>query len=131
MIITPKIRNSIALNCHPLGCGTLIQEQITLTQQQPNFNGPKTALVIGGSTGFGLASRIALAFGAGTETINVSFEREANAKKTGTAGFWNNLYFQNSAKKAGIPAVDIQGDAFTDEIKQTVISTIQNQFPQG
>lgn len=131
MIITPKIRNSVALNCHPLGCGAQVQEQITFIQQQPNFNGPKTALIIGGSTGFGLASRIALAFGAQTQTLNVSFEREATAKKTGTAGFWNNLYFQHAAKAANIPAIDIQGDAFTDEIKAEVINSIQSHFPQG
>ncbi|MGL4623731.1 MAG: enoyl-ACP reductase FabV [Culicoidibacterales bacterium] len=131
MIITPKIRNSVALNCHPLGCGAQVIEQINYTKQQPKFVGPKNALIIGGSTGFGLASRIALAFGADTNTLNVSFEREAGAKKTGTAGFWNNLYFQSEAKKSGLTSVDIQGDAFTDEIKTEVIATIQAQFPDG
>lgn len=131
MIITPKIRNSVALNCHPLGCGAQVLEQIHYTKTQPKFQGPKNALVIGGSTGYGLASRIALAFGADTNTINVSFEREAGAKKTGTAGFWNNLYFQSEAKKSGLKTIDIQGDAFTDEIKAEVIATIQAQFPEG
>lgn len=131
MIITPKIRNSVALNCHPVGCGKLIDEQITYIQQQPTFIGPKNALIIGGSTGYGLATRIALAFGSQTSTINVSFERPADAKKTGTAGFWNNLYFKQAAKNAGIQAFDIQGDAFLDTTKQAVISCIRKHFPTG
>lgn len=131
MIITPKIRNSVALNCHPIGCGTQVIDQIHTITQQPKFSGPKNALILGGSTGFGLASRIALAFGSDTQTLNVSFERPADAKKTGTAGFWNNLYFQAEARKFGLKAIDIQGDAFSDAIKSEVITSIREQFPDG
>lgn len=131
MMITPKIRNSVALNCHPVGCGVALADQIAYIQQQPRFQGPKTALIIGGSTGFGLASRVALAFGAQTKTLNVSFEREATAKKTGTAGFWNNLYFQQAAKQAAIESFDLAGDAFTDAIKAETIALLKAQFPEG
>ncbi|MFZ9035908.1 MAG: enoyl-ACP reductase FabV [Francisellaceae bacterium] len=129
MIIKPEIlRGCLMKNPHPLGCKAAIAEQIAYVQSRPGFNGAKKALIIGGSSGYGLASRIALAFGSDCDTICVSFENGLSAKRLGTAGWWNNIWFSETAREKGLIAKNFIGDAFSHELKQQVIDYIQNQF---
>ncbi len=127
MIVAPKIRGFICTTAHPVGCAANVCEQIKYVQTQPKIvNGPKNVLVIGASNGYGLASRIVAAFGAGAKTIGVSFEKESeNDKRTATAGWYNSLAFETQAKEAGLYAVNINGDAFSNEIKAQVINAIK------
>lgn len=126
MIIKPKVRGFICTNAHPKGCAKNVQEQIAYVKAQPAVsNGPKNVLVIGASTGYGLASRINAAFGCGAATLGVFFEKPASEKKTGSAGFYNAAAFEAEAKAAGLYAKSINGDAFSNEIKAQVIDTIK------
>ena len=122
MIITPSIRSNIFTNSHPLGCQEFVLSQIREVKQQPQFVGPKNVLILGGSSGYGLASRIALAFGANANTINVSFESAPKGKRSGTAGWWNNIYFQEAAKETGRIHKDFVGDAFAQAMREDVIA---------
>jgi enoyl-[acyl-carrier protein] reductase/trans-2-enoyl-CoA reductase (NAD+) len=127
MIIQPKVRGFICINAHPQGCAANVQEQISYIQNQPSINGgPKNVLVIGSSTGYGLASRITAAFGCGANTLGVFFERPGTDKKTATAGFYNAAAFDELARAKGLYAESINGDAFSNEIKQQVIDTLKN-----
>ncbi|HMW70951.1 MAG TPA: trans-2-enoyl-CoA reductase family protein [Cellvibrionaceae bacterium] len=127
MIIQPKVRGFICINAHPQGCAANVQEQIAYIQNQPAISGgPKNVLVIGSSTGYGLASRITAAFGCGANTLGVFFERPGTDKKTATAGFYNAAAFDELARAKGLYAESINGDAFSNEIKQQVIDTIKN-----
>lgn len=127
MIIQPKVRGFICINAHPQGCAANVQEQITYIQQQPAIQGgPKNVLVIGSSTGYGLASRITAAFGCGANTLGVFFERPGTDKKTATAGFYNAAAFDELARAKGLYAESINGDAFSNEIKQQVIDTLKS-----
>ena len=129
MIITPKIRGFICTTAHPTGCAAHVAEQIEHVQQGGELaGGPKRVLVLGASGGYGLASRIVSAFGAGAATIGVSFEREPTEKRTGLAGWYNNAAFDARAEKAGLYAKSFNGDAFGDEMKQTVIDTIKEDL---
>lgn len=127
MIIQPKVRGFICINAHPQGCAANVQEQIAYIQQQPAIQGgPKNVLVIGSSTGYGLASRITAAFGCGANTLGVFFERPGTDKKTATAGFYNAAAFDELARAKGLYAESINGDAFSNEIKQQVIDTLKS-----
>ncbi len=128
MIIDPSIRSNIFLNAHPKGCEMFVQKQIEEVKQLPTFNGPKNVLIIGGSSGYGLASRIALAYGASSNTFNVSYETPPKGKRTGTAGWWNNLYFQKFAKDTNHIHKDFVGDAFSNQMKELVADAIENTF---
>jgi enoyl-[acyl-carrier protein] reductase/trans-2-enoyl-CoA reductase (NAD+) len=128
MIIEPSIRSNIFLNAHPLGCKQFVLEQIKEAKQFPAFDGPKKVLIIGGSSGYGLASRIALAYAGSADTINISFETAPKAKRTGTAGWWNNIYFQQFAKETQHIHKDFVGDAFGSQMKRDVIEYIENTF---
>ena len=128
MIITPKIRNSICMNAHPAGCMQETLNQIEYVKKQGPFKGPKTALVVGSSTGFGLASRISLAFGAGADTIGVFFEKESTEKRPGTPGFYNNQAFEKAAAGAGLKADSINGDAFSHDVRKRVIELIKEKY---
>ncbi len=128
MIIKPSIRSNVFTNAHPHGSEWFIKKQIDEAKNLPNFEGPKTVLIIGGSSGYGLASRIALAFNANANTINVSFEAAPKGKKTGTAGWWNNIFFQQIAKETGNIHKDFVGDAFSDSMKQDVATYIKETF---
>lgn len=129
MIIKPIIDGVVARSAHPLGCEQAVLKQIEYVKSsQPIENGPKRVLIIGGSSGFGLASRIALAFGAQADTISVSFEKPPSDKSTGSAGFYNNHYFRRQAKQAGRIAVNIHGDAFSQQVKEEVIEAIETYF---
>lgn len=131
MVIHPKIRGFICTNAHPVGCAAHVQQQIDYVKQQaPLSMVPQRVLVIGCSTGYGLATRINAAFGAGAKTLGVCFEKEPSEKKTATAGWYNTAAFHAAAKVEGLYAHTINGDAFSDEIKQEVIARIKEDFGQ-
>lgn len=102
-----------------------IHHQIQVVQQRGAYAGPKRALIIGGSSNYGLAARISLAFGAGAKTLNVSYEKGPSSISQGTAGYWNNHFFDQAAQAAGHPAIDILGDAFQLTTKQKVAAQLQ------
>jgi len=126
MVIKPKIRGFICTNAHPAGCAEHVQEQINYVKQQGALKiAPKNVLVIGASTGYGLASRITAAFGGGAKTLGIFFEKEGTERKTGSAGWYNTAAFQDAADEAGLWSKNINGDAFSNEIKQKAIDTIK------
>lgn len=129
MIIKPKVRGFICINAHPAGCAANVQEQIAFIKQQPKVtDGPKNVLVIGASTGYGLASRITAAFGSGAKTLGLFFEKPATERKTGSAGFYNSVAFEQAAAEEGLYAKSINGDAFSNEAKETTIATIKEDM---
>jgi enoyl-[acyl-carrier protein] reductase/trans-2-enoyl-CoA reductase (NAD+) len=131
MVIQPKIRGFICTNAHPVGCAVHVQQQIDFIRAQGPLTGvPKRVLVIGCSTGYGLASRITAAFGAGAQTLGVCFEKEPSEKRTATAGWYNTAAFHQAAAQAGLGAHTINGDAFSDEIKAQVIEHIKANMGQ-
>lgn len=131
MIIQPKIRGFICTTAHPAGCAKAVQEQIDYVKKHPAVkNGPKRVLVIGASTGYGLASRIVAAFGCGASTVGVFFERPAENKRTATAGWYNSVAFENFSKAAGLFSKSINGDAFSNEIKKEVCDVIKKNLGQ-
>ncbi|WP_196138171.1 enoyl-ACP reductase FabV [Aliikangiella sp. G2MR2-5] len=131
MVIKPKVRGFICTNAHPSGCAASVEEQIKYVKNQgPIENGPKNVLVIGCSTGYGLASRIVSAFGAGSKTLGVCFEKEPSERKTGTAGWYNTAAFHKEAEKAGLYYNTINGDAFSHQIKADVIDLIKKDLGQ-
>jgi len=131
MIIKPKTRGFICTTAHPKGCAENVKEQIKITQQQGEIkDGPKKVLIIGSSSGYGLASRITAAFGSGAATIGVFFEKPSTEKKTGSAGWYNTAAFDEEAKKAGLYAKHINGDAFSDAAKQKTIDLIKEDLGQ-
>ena len=129
MVIKPKIRGFICTNAHPAGCAENVKQQIEYVQQQPSLgDGPKNVLVLGCSTGYGLASRIVSAFGYGANTLGVCFEKGPTEKKTATAGWYNTAAFHQSAKDAGVYAKTINGDAFSHACKQEVIELLKQDM---
>ena len=129
MVIKPKIRGFICTNAHPAGCAAHVQEQIDYVKQQgPVAGGPKNVLVIGASTGYGLASRITAAFGCGAKTLGLFFEKEGSEKRTGTAGWYNTAAFQQAADAEGLWAKNINGDAFSHELKDKAIDVIKAEM---
>ncbi len=125
MIIEPKIRGFICLTSHPAGCEKNIQNQIEYVKSKGNINGAKKVLVIGASTGFGMASRISSAFGSGASTIGVFFEKPPQEGKPASPGWYNSVAFQKEAAKAGLYAKSINGDAFSREVKAKTIELIK------
>jgi enoyl-[acyl-carrier protein] reductase/trans-2-enoyl-CoA reductase (NAD+) len=125
MKIEPRVRGFISLNAHPKGCERNVINQIKYIESNKSIDGPKNALVIGASTGFGLASRITAAFGSKASTIGVFFERPADVGKPGSAGWYNNAALEAEAHHAGLYAKSINGDAFSNEIKQQTIDLIK------
>ena len=128
MVIQPKIRGFICTTAHPDGCAKAVQDQIEWVEGQAHFDGPQKVLVVGASTGYGLASRIATCFGAGAATLGVFFERPASGKRTATAGWYNTVGFERAAREAGHYARSINGDAFSDEIKAETIAAIKEDL---
>lgn len=128
MIIEPRMRGFICTTAHPDGCTQNIKNQIDYIKSKNTIDGPKKVLVIGASTGFGLASRITAAFGSNAATVGVFFEKEPTEGKTASPGWYNSAAFENEANKAGIYAKSINGDAFSDEIKQKTIDLIQKDL---
>ena len=131
MIIQPRTRGFICLTAHPEGAAENIKNQIEYVKSKGEIkNGPKKVLVIGASTGFGIASRISAAFGSGAATIGVFFEKPASEGKLGTAGWYNSAAFEKEAHAAGLYAKSINGDAFSDEIKKQTIELIKKDLGQ-
>ena len=126
MIIKPKYRGFICTTTHPKGCFNNVADQIAVTKQQGvKSEGPKKVLVIGSSSGYGLAARITAAFGYQAATLGVFFEKSATERKPGTAGWYNSWAFEEQAKEAGLYAKSINGDAFSDEVRAKTIETIK------
>jgi enoyl-[acyl-carrier protein] reductase/trans-2-enoyl-CoA reductase (NAD+) len=130
MIIKPKFRGFICTTSHPVGCAHSVQEQISYIKKQKPIQGPKKVLVIGASTGYGLASRIASTFGSGASTIGVFLEKPASNTNTATAGWYNTAAFEKAAIEAGYYAKSINGDAFADQIKEKTIELIKEDLGQ-
>lgn len=129
MIIQPKVRGFICTNAHPQGCANNVAEQIQVIRDGgPIEPGSKNALIIGSSTGYGLASRISAAFGSGAATLGVFFEKPPTETKTGSAGYYNSAAFHKEARAEGLYAESINGDAFSDEIKEQVIEKIKSEM---
>lgn len=128
MIIKPSIRSNFFTNAHPIGSKQFVLNQINEAKALPPFKGPKNVLIIGGSSGYGLGSRIALAYGADANTVNISFESSPKAKKTGSAGWWNNIHFQAFAKETNNIHKDFVGDAFSEEMKEKVTQYIKTHL---
>jgi len=129
MIIKPRVRGFICTNAHPKGCAHGVKEQIKYTQSLgSNDNGPRNVLVLGCSTGYGLASRILAAFGSGAKTLGVCFEKEPTERKTGTAGWYNTAAFHQQANEQGLYCRTINGDAFSHQNKADVIAAIKEDL---
>ncbi len=131
MIVAPKIRGFICTTAHPDGCAKHVSEQVSIVRSRgPIADGPRKVLVIGSSTGYGLASRIAAAFGSGAATIGVFFEKPGEPDKCGTAGWYNSAAFEKEALAAGLYAKSFNGDAFSDEMKAEVVAAIKADLGQ-
>lgn len=131
MIIKPKVRGFICTNAHPQGCAAHVQEQIDYTRAQGAIEGgPKKVLVIGCSTGYGLASRITSAFGSGAKTLGLCFEKPPTERKTASAGYYNTAAFHAAAEQEDLYARTINGDAFSSEIKEQAIAAIKEDLGQ-
>lgn len=131
MIVAPKIRGFICTTAHPDGCAKHVADQIAVVKSHGLVaNGPKKVLVIGSSTGYGLSSRIAAAFGSNAATIGVFFERAGEGDRTGTAGWYNSAAFEKEAAAAGLYARSFNGDAFSDAMKDEVIAAIKADLGQ-
>jgi len=129
MIVKPRVRGFICTTTHPVGCAANVAEQIALVKARPNLaQAPKNVLVIGCSGGYGLASRIATAFGGGAATLGVSFEKQPTDRKTGSSGWYNNRAFEKYAAADGLYARTLDGDAFSDEMKQQVIDVLRSDM---
>ena len=129
MIIRPRIRGFICTTAHPVGCAALIDAHVGWIKAQPPITGgPHNVLVIGGSGGYGLASRIVSGFGAGARTLCVSFEKEPAADRTGTAGWYNNLAFDRLAAADNLYARSLNADAFADATKSQVADIVRSDL---
>ncbi|MGE8211812.1 MAG: enoyl-ACP reductase FabV [Stenotrophomonas rhizophila] len=131
MVIKPRVRGFICVTTHPVGCDAAVKQQIDYIQAKPKIaNGPKKVLVLGASTGYGLAARITAAFGSDAATLGVFFERPGTETKPGTAGWYNTAAFHKYAEQAGLYAKSVNGDAFSDEVKAKVIELIKQDLGQ-
>ncbi len=131
MVIKPKVRGFMCITTHPVGCEVNVKNQINYVKQQGTISdGAKRVLVIGSSTGYGLASRISAAFGSEASTIGIFFEKEGTERKPGTAGWYNSAAFHKFAEADGLYAKSINGDAFSDEIKEKTIDLIKKDLGQ-
>lgn len=128
MIIKPKIRGFICTTAHPEGCKVHVNRQIEYARNHRLPKGASKVLVIGASTGYGLASRIAASFGMGADTVGVFLERPASGDRTATAGWYNTAAFEQAARQAGFFAQSINGDAFSDETKQATIDLVREKL---
>ncbi|MFW5688233.1 MAG: enoyl-ACP reductase FabV [Spirochaetota bacterium] len=128
MVIKPMVRSNICMNAHPKGLAIETQKQIDFVKSQGKLEGPQRVLVIGGSAGYGLASRIVAAYACGAATIHVAFERPASGKRTATVGYYHTEYFEDQARADGYDAATIYGDAFSDEVKDQVVSLVKEKW---
>ena len=130
MIVEPKVREFICTTAHPTGCYENVKRQIAYVKDKGMIEGPKRVLVIGASTGYGLASRITAAFACQASTIGVMFEKPSNGKRTATPGWYNTVAFEKEAEKNGFYAKSINGDAFSLEVKEQVVEMIKEDLGQ-
>ncbi|MEQ8514642.1 MAG: bifunctional NADH-specific enoyl-ACP reductase/trans-2-enoyl-CoA reductase, partial [Chromatocurvus sp.] len=131
MVIKPRVRGFLCTTTHPVGCAANVKAQIAHVRGQgPVPHAPKRVLVIGASTGYGLASRITAAFGGGADTLGIFFEKEGSERKPGSAGWYNSAAFHAEAEAAGLYARSINGDAFSDEVKARAIDEIKAHMGQ-
>ncbi len=131
MVIKPKVRGFVCVTAHPAGCAAHVQEWIAHVKSQPPLKGgPKKVLVIGSSTGYGLASRVTAAFGSGAATLGVFFERPSEEGRPATPGWYNTIAVTAAARSAGLYAKNINGDAFSDEIKRQTLDLIRTDLGQ-
>lgn len=128
MIVEPKVKGFICTTAHPSGCREGVKRQIAYCKEKGMAEGPKKVLVIGASTGYGLASRIAVTYGYGADTIGVAFEKESNGRRTATAGWYNTKAFEEFATEDGYYAKSFNGDGFSKEMKDKVIETIRRDW---
>ncbi|MFW6217525.1 MAG: enoyl-ACP reductase FabV [Verrucomicrobiota bacterium] len=130
MIVKPRIRGFVCITAHPEGCAAKVWQEIEVARASRKDGGPKKVLVIGASTGYGLSTRIASAFGHDAATLGVFFERPSINGKPASAGWYNSVAFEKAAHEAGLYAKSINGDAFSDEIKRQAIETIKADLGQ-
>lgn len=131
VVIKPRVRGFICVTAHPLGCKANVYEQIEYVKKKGQIAGaPKRVLVIGASTGYGLASRITAAFAGNAKTIGLFFEKPSEGGKPASAGWYNSVAFQQTAREAGFYAENINGDAFADEVKEQTIELIKKDMGQ-
>ena len=128
MIIEPKVREYICTTAHPQGCAESVRNQADYACKQGMVNGTKKALIIGCSTGYGLASRICALENCGADTLGIMFERQANGRRTATPGWYNTAEFHRLASGKGVYAKTINGDAFSKEIKEKAIELIKKDL---
>ncbi|MDO3410282.1 trans-2-enoyl-CoA reductase family protein [Saccharibacillus sp. CPCC 101409] len=128
MIIKPRTRGFICTTAHPSGCAAQVRRQIDYVTGNPRIEGPKNVLVIGASTGYGLAARIAAAFGAGAATVGVYRPSRSSETRTASAGWYNSAAFEQEAEAAGLKSFSVTGDAFSDETKAKTVETIREQL---
>jgi enoyl-[acyl-carrier protein] reductase / trans-2-enoyl-CoA reductase (NAD+) len=131
MIIKPRVRGFVCITAHPVGCDAHVKEWIShIKAKGPIQNGPKKVLVIGSSTGYGLASRIAAAFSSNAATLGVFFERPSEDGRPATPGWYNTIAFTNAARAEGLYAKNINGDAFSHDIKRQTLDLIKKDLGQ-
>lgn len=130
MIIKPRVRGFMCITTHPTGCEANVKNQIDYVKKQDAIDAPKRVLVIGSSTGYGLAARITAAFGGGASTLGIFFEKPGTERKPGTAGWYNSAAFHQFAEQEGLYAKSINGDAFSIEVKEKAIATIKQDLGQ-
>ena len=131
MVIKPKIRGFVCVTAHPEGCAAHVQEQIDYVKRKgPIKNGPKSVLIIGASTGYGLSSRITAAFGSGAKTLGIFFERPSEEGRPATPGWYNSIAVTKAAHVAGLYAANLNGDAFSDDIKKQALEIIKRDIGQ-
>lgn len=129
MVIKPKVRGFVCVTAHPVGCAAHVQQQIDHVRRNgPIKNGPKSVLVIGASTGYGLASRIAAAFGSGAKTLGIFFERPSEEGRPATPGWYNSIAVTRAARSEGLYAANLNGDAFSDDIKKQALEIIRRDM---
>jgi enoyl-[acyl-carrier protein] reductase/trans-2-enoyl-CoA reductase (NAD+) len=128
MKIVPKIRQNMCLTAHPEGCRAQVREQIDFVLSRPPIDGPRRALIIGASNGYGLAARIVSAFSCGADTAGVFLERPGTATRTATVGWYNNLAFEDEAREAGLRTFSINGDSFSSPVKQETVRRIGDEM---
>jgi enoyl-[acyl-carrier protein] reductase/trans-2-enoyl-CoA reductase (NAD+) len=130
MIIKPRTRGFICTTAHPKGCAMQVDQQVKYVQAHQSIKGPRNVLVIGASAGYGLASRIVAAFGAGANTVGIYRQGERSAGRTASAGWYNSAAFEAAAQDAGLKSFSVTGDAFSDETKEKAIELIRRELGQ-
>ena len=130
MLVKPRVRGFMCVTSHPDGCCKHVEEQVNYIKSQPKIDMPRRVLVIGSSTGYGLAARISAAFGGKASTLGVIFEKPGTSSKTASAGWYNTAAFHDHAEKSDLYAKTINGDAFSDEVKSKVIEIIKKDLKE-